>query len=136
MVGRLLIDKLVNFGALKNTLATLWQPVKGVCIKELESMDAFEAPRYLFQFFHEVDIKRVIDSGPWSFDNHTLLVQRLKENEQPGQILLFNVDFWVQVYKLPIGFMSEKIACSIGNHIGSFVQFDPTNYTGTWRNYM
>ena len=136
LVGRILTDRVVNFGAVKKTLALLWRTTKGVCIKELESMEVSEAPRYLFQFFHEVDIRRVIDSGPWSFDNHTLLVHRPKENEQLGQILLFNVDFWVQVYKLPIGFMSEKIACSIGNYIGKFMQSVPTNYTGTWRNYI
>ena len=136
LVGRILIDKVVNFRAMKNTLASLWKPVKGVCIKELELTDVPEAPRYLFQFFHKVNMNRVVDSGPWSFDNHTLLVHRLKENEQPGQVLLFNVDFWVQVYKLPIGFVSKKIACSIGNYIGKFVHSDPTNYMGTWRNYL
>ena len=54
LVGRILTDKVVNFGAMKNTLASLWRPVKGVSIKELELTDVPEAPQYLFQFFHEV----------------------------------------------------------------------------------
>ena len=30
LVGRILTDKVVNFGAMKNTLASLWRLVKGV----------------------------------------------------------------------------------------------------------
>ncbi|KAK6917190.1 protein of unknown function DUF4283 [Dillenia turbinata] len=90
--------------------------------------------KYIWLLFrgHEkesVDIRRIIDSGPWTFDNHTLLVRRLGNNEQPGHVPLFQVQIWVQIYKLPIGFMSKKIACNIGNHI------DPNNYTSNWCDY-
>ena len=35
LVGCFLTDKVVNFAAMKNTMAALWRPGKGVCIKDL-----------------------------------------------------------------------------------------------------
>lgn len=35
LVGRFLTDKVINFTAMKNTMASLWRPRKGVCIKDL-----------------------------------------------------------------------------------------------------
>lgn len=43
---------------------------------------------------------------------------------------------WVQIYDLPIGFNSEHILKSIGNHIGAFLEIDPKNFQGIRRNYL
>ena len=44
LVGRFLTDKVINFSAMKNTMASLWRPGKGACIKDLSST------LFLFQF--------------------------------------------------------------------------------------
>ncbi|KAL9432690.1 hypothetical protein AB3S75_027667 [Citrus x aurantiifolia] len=87
LVGRFLTDKVINFLAMKNIVASLWRPGKGVCIKDLSPT------LFLFQFFHEVDVKRVLESGPWTFDQHILILKRLKENEQPQNVLLCFTSF-------------------------------------------
>ncbi|KAH9708700.1 reverse transcriptase domain-containing protein [Citrus sinensis] len=130
LVGRFLTDKVINFPAMKTTMASLWRPGKGVCIKDLSPT------LFLFQFFHKIDINRVIDSGPWTFDQHILIVQRLGAEDQPQQVPLFYTSFWTQIYNLPIGFQSEKILQSISNYIGKFVESDENNLKGIWRNYM
>lgn len=91
---------------------------------------------FLFQFFHEIDIKRVLESGPWTFDQHILIVRRLGEDEQPHNVPLFHTSFWVQVYNLPIGFQSEKVLQSIGSYIISFLESYVNNLTGIRRNYI
>ena len=95
MVGKFLADKNIDFLAMKSTLASLWRPVRGVCIRELE------AGRYLFQFFHELDFERVMDGGPWTFSQNILLVQRITPNDQALQVPLTRVEFWVQIHNLP-----------------------------------
>ena len=35
LVGCFLTDKVINFTAMKNTIAALWRPGKSVCIKDL-----------------------------------------------------------------------------------------------------
>ena len=130
LVGRFMTDKMINFDAMKNTMASLWRPGKGVCIKDLSPT------LVLFQFFHEIDINRVLESGPWTFDQHILLVNRLDENKQPQNVPLFLADFWIQIYNLPIGFMSEKFLKNIRDYVGIFLGSDEHNCMGVWRNYM
>ena len=115
---------------MKNTMASLWRPGKGVCIKDLSPT------LFLFQIFHEIDINKVLESGSWTFDQHILLVKRLEEDEQPQNILLLTTSFWIQIYNLPIGFMSEKILKDIRNYIGIFLASDENNLMGVCRNYM
>lgn len=50
LVGRLLSDRPADFEAVRNVMAALRRPGKGMFVKELD------INRYMFQFFHEVDI--------------------------------------------------------------------------------
>ena len=70
LVGRFLTDKSIDFAAMRSMMASLWKPVKGMCIKSLQPN------LFLFQFFHERDLQRVIKGGPWSFNRHMLLMKK------------------------------------------------------------
>ncbi|KAH9726440.1 reverse transcriptase domain-containing protein [Citrus sinensis] len=83
-----------------------------------------------------LDVRRILDTGLWTFDQHILLVHRLGADEQPHNVPLFHTTFWIQVYNMPLGFQSERILQSIGNYIGSFLESDKNNLKGVWRNYM
>ncbi|MBA0580576.1 hypothetical protein Gorai_022786, partial [Gossypium raimondii] len=48
--------------------------------------------------------------GPWKFNFHLLLMHQLKDGKDPMVVPLVTVDFWVLVYDLPHGFMSEMVA--------------------------
>ena len=92
--------------------------VRGVTIKEIQPY------LFLFQFYHELDILKVINKGPWTFSNHMLIVKLLKASDQPKRIHLFHVDFWVQNHDLPIGFRYDFIGKNVGNYIGKFLEVD------------
>ncbi|KAK1392891.1 DUF4283 domain-containing protein [Heracleum sosnowskyi] len=103
VVARFLSDGRVDFPAMQQTLAALWKPGMGVYIKELETN------LFLFQFYHEVDVSRVMAGCPWSFNRRALIMRRLKEGENPRNVELNTMELWVQVYDLKVGFMTEKI---------------------------
>ena len=42
----------------------------------------------------------------------------------------------MQVYDLPVGFMSEKVARAIGNYIGEFCETDLRNFDGMLQQFM
>lgn len=69
LVGRFLTDFPIDFQAMQHKMASLGKPGRGVYIKELESK------RYIFQFYHEVDIKRVIEGSPWTFGRFQLIFE-------------------------------------------------------------
>ncbi|MBA0573601.1 hypothetical protein Golob_000868 [Gossypium lobatum] len=53
---------------MKNTMTNLWHPLRGVQISDLRGR------RYLFKFFHEMDIDWVVNGTPWTFNNHLLMI--------------------------------------------------------------
>lgn len=61
---------------------------------------------YLFRFFHEIDVcdYDVLRGGPWSYDNHLLVLHRMKPGEMPMEVPLFYADFWINIYNLHGGF--------------------------------
>ncbi|MBA0767258.1 hypothetical protein Gotri_016168, partial [Gossypium trilobum] len=83
----------------------------------------------LFRFYAEVDIARVLQGSPWSFNNHLLVFHHLFPGEDPLQMPLCFVDFWVQVHHVLIGYYSEDLTRQFGNFHGTFLAFDSTNFT-------
>ena len=130
LVGRFLTDKNIDFAAMRSMMASLWKPVKGMCIKSLNSN------LFLFQFFHEKNLQWVIKGGPWSFNRYVLLTKKLEGQEQPNKVQLFHLDIWLQVYDLPVGFMSERVCKTIGNYVGQHIETDSNNFNGMWCSFM
>lgn len=60
-----------------NVLASLWRPKEGVEIHDIR------VQRYSFIFYHKLDLQKVIDGGPWTFEQSTFICQRLQESEDP-----------------------------------------------------
>lgn len=130
LVGKLLTGRVSDFNVFQNVLAFLWQPGKGMFVKELSHN------RFLFQFYHEIDIKRVLEGSPWTFDRKQLIIARLGEGENPREMQLNYLDLWVQLHDLQPGFMSEKVVRAVGNYIGEFLESDKNNFMGVWRDYL
>ena len=99
LVGQFLTDKTINFQAMKHYMAGVWRPGMGITMKEIKPH------LYPFRFYHIVDLRRVLDTGPWSFNGHTLILYHLQPGEDHLLVPLTHVPFWVQVYELPAGFM-------------------------------
>ncbi|KAL8463982.1 hypothetical protein ACS0TY_033790 [Phlomoides rotata] len=119
MVGRFLMDQTINF-----------TPVKGATIKSIGQ------GRFLFEFYHKLDILRVMNGLPWMFNNHPLLLHHIQRGEYALRVPLSSLPMWVQVYDIPHGFMSVQFGHQIGNFLGTFVEYDKSNSIGAWRNYM
>ncbi|XP_074341908.1 uncharacterized protein LOC141679304 [Apium graveolens] len=130
LVGRFLTEKNINFMAMQNVLASLWRPKEGFEIHDIGEM------RYTFVFYHPTDLQKVLDGGPWSFEQSLLIHSEVKENDDPKGVKLEDTEIWMQVYDLPNGFISENIFQSIGNYIGAYIKFDPANYDGFWKAYV
>ncbi|PNX81632.1 endonuclease/exonuclease/phosphatase family protein, partial [Trifolium pratense] len=83
-----------------------------------------------------LDMEAVLRGGPWTFDNHLLIVERVQVGVQIENIPLNHADFWVQIHGLPTGLMKEKVGSSLGNYLGSLLEYDRNNNSSFWRQYM
>ncbi|KAM6599952.1 hypothetical protein CsatA_019561 [Cannabis sativa] len=130
LVGRFLNARSVDFDAMRHTLAGLWKPGKGLFVKEL-------GPNlYLFQFYHEIDIKRVINGSPWTFNRLLFLFGRVPQGGDPKSVPLNRLDMWVQIHGLTSAFMTERVVKEAAKVIGEFVESDPKNSNGLWRDFL
>ncbi|XP_060974011.1 uncharacterized protein LOC133039194 [Cannabis sativa] len=130
LVGRMLSGKVSDFQIFQNIIADLWKPGRGIFIKILDQN------RFLFQFYHEIDIKRVIDGSPWTYDRKQLLIERLEPGGNPRTIDINTLDMWVQIHDLRTGFKTEWAIREAARYIGQYVESDPNNFQGVWRDYL
>lgn len=63
-------------------------------------------------------------NGPWTFDRNLVILLKIYGDEQPSDLDLSRVSFWVRVYDLLLKFRSEAIAKKLGGVIGLFEEMD------------
>lgn len=88
---------------MKSKLAHVRRPARGINIKDIK-LDVF-----LFQFYYAEDMAWVQNGGPWSFDGAMLVVNIIPKGGDPLLVPLFDLNFWIQIYGLPYGLMSENV---------------------------
>ncbi|MBA0819562.1 hypothetical protein Gohar_028341 [Gossypium harknessii] len=103
LLGFFLTASIIHFPAMRSSMANLWHPVCGVQIRDLGDK------RYLFQFFHIMDMERVLKGLPWTFNNHLLILCKLRRDEDP---------------------------LKLGNFIGVFMEYDGSKLGKENRNFM
>ncbi|MBA0817944.1 hypothetical protein Gohar_027852, partial [Gossypium harknessii] len=102
----------------RRILGRLWHPLGVVSITDIGEK------RSLFQFYHELDLKRVLQGMPWFFNRHLILFYQLVHGEDSLQVPLVFSEFWVQVHNSPMGIMSKGMARQFGNFIGQILDYD------------
>ncbi|CAN0838066.1 hypothetical protein LINGRAHAP2_LOCUS1977 [Linum grandiflorum] len=107
-----------NVNALRHRMARLWQPCMGMAVKELGNR------LLLFRFYHNLDMRWVLDNGPWLFDRHLLVLRELSTGMDPTTTLIHLADFWLQIDKLTPSFFTETFGRGLGNFVGKFVRYD------------
>jgi len=97
LIGRFLSNKQVRIHMMKEHMKRIWSLVKGVEIREIKE------GVFIFQFFHQRDVQKVLRGGPWFFNKHMMILGAMAEGENPEQVMLNTVPFWIQVHNLPSG---------------------------------
>ena len=91
LIGKFLTYKSFNKHAAKTTLRRAWG---------LEnSLQIIEVGPNLFQFKSKTkfDMARILQDGPWSFDNQLLLLQRWQKGMTVRNIRLEHASLWIQI---------------------------------------
>jgi hypothetical protein len=121
LIGRVLADREIQFAYFSERMSRAWKPVKRVTITKSVG------DRFLFQFHHKVDASRVLDEGPWLYDNFHIAMDRINPGVVPSFVSLNHIDFWVQVHGLPFGFIQPKVGQGIGSFLGTLKAYDGRN---------
>jgi interleukin-1 receptor-associated kinase 1 len=116
-----------NVRAFKQTITQAWRLKNPIEVQDLEKN------LFLFRFSTKKDADTVLRNGPWSFDRNLLILHKVTGEEQPSDLNMHKVSFWVRVYDLPFKLRSEAMAKKLGNIMGSFEEVDPKDSNRTGR---
>ena len=108
----------INLWDAKNLLRSVWK-----LGHDLKITDVGEGLMQ-FKFSMESQLNQVLNNGPWSFNNHLLLLKRWERG-----MTAFTVDFkvvpiWVQVWGLPFDLINEEVGKDINGGIGRVLEVD------------
>ncbi|CAH9099410.1 unnamed protein product [Cuscuta europaea] len=87
LVGMVLSDKAIKFLLFRDTMASIWSPSRGISSKDISDK------MYLFSFYHEIDMRRVLEYGLWLYDQNLIVIHELTPNDLPLQVTLYFSEF-------------------------------------------
>ena len=112
LIGKFLTCKPFNKRAAKNTLRKAWW---------LEnSLQIIEVGPNLFQFKFqlEFDMVRIIQDGPWAFDNQLLLLRWWQKGMTVENIKLKHASLWIQIWGALFDMVSPQVVKEVGSRLG------------------
>ncbi|CAN1774565.1 hypothetical protein LINPERHAP1_LOCUS13013 [Linum perenne] len=118
MVGMFMTSKAINFNIMQHSLANAWRPGRGVTMEDLGGR------LILFRFYHERDLRWVLDNGPWSWDRALLVMRELRPGDVPTLEPLTHADLWIQIHNLPLKFCTERVGKVMGAAVGEVLAYD------------
>lgn len=131
LVGKVLSDKSLNRGAVKNILGKAWGDQMGVKASDL-GMNLF-----LFTFQRKEDMEDVLRKGPWYVMNKLVSLQYWTTQAIMKEIDFSRVQFWVQVHDLPLENLNVRCAEKILQHMGEVVEMEDPVEEGVFiRNFI
>jgi hypothetical protein len=83
-----------------------------------------EGRRFVLEFAEEGDFTHVTKGGPWRFRADAVLVEALKEGDDPATVTITSVPIWVQLKDIPFYLLSKELARNLGKKIGSLITID------------
>ncbi|XP_019160778.1 PREDICTED: uncharacterized protein LOC109157334 [Ipomoea nil] len=128
-VCRIVTNKPVKFLFFQYNIASVWQPVMGVTMKQLQPQ------LFLLRFYHETDLNRIVGDGPWTYEQHLIVLQKIEAGDDPKTVPLNHAELWIQIHSLPAGLRSNAVVSAIGSFLGKLVHTDGKNFGGSLRTY-
>uniref|UniRef100_A0A2N9ISI0 CCHC-type domain-containing protein n=1 Tax=Fagus sylvatica TaxID=28930 RepID=A0A2N9ISI0_FAGSY len=118
LLGKVLSPKSFSRMVVKEIVAKAWNTVHEV------EVSAVDRNVFLFTFQHEVDVRRIWDRRPWSFEGEHVILKQYDPEGSLHEVDFSVSDFWVQIHGLPLNRQNEQNVKKIGKMLGSVLEVD------------
>lgn len=98
------------------TFKPLWKPSG-----ELKIQDVGENI-LLFEFEDNLDLERVLEFEPWSYDKSLVIFQREFNVESVPTLDFSHITFWLQIHNVPERLLTQETSEVVGKTLGTVIQ--------------
>ena len=102
--------------AVARTFKPLWRTVGELKIRDIGEHIL------LFEFEDELDLERVMEFEPWSYDKHLVAFERVLNIESVPFLDFSCATFWVQIHNIPKRSLKVEVRELIGKSIDRVIQ--------------
>lgn len=115
LAGRFFTKRTLNVESIARTFKPLWKPTGELKLRDLGDNIL------LFEFLDSLDLARVLEYEPWTFDKNIVVFREATEVEEVPTLEFSMVNFWVQLHNLPPTSLNQATGEAIGNTIGKVI---------------
>ncbi|KAK9991073.1 hypothetical protein SO802_026058 [Lithocarpus litseifolius] len=90
-------------------------------VSQANSLDV-EGNILLFEFENVLDLERVLEFEPWSYNKHLVAFEWAVDAESMPSLAFTETVFWVQLHNIPERCLTQEIGEAVGNMLGSTIQ--------------
>ncbi|XP_071906083.1 uncharacterized protein [Coffea arabica] len=108
LFGKFKGENIVNYMGVKSFVTAAWGYPKDLKVVEL-------GPNFFQFLIHgEQERERILGGGPWMMDSQLLVMNRWFEGIEEDENAFNKALLWVQIWNLPVHWMSEEVGRKIG----------------------
>ncbi|KAL0012397.1 hypothetical protein SO802_007505 [Lithocarpus litseifolius] len=116
LAGRFYTKRVLNVEAVARTFKPLWRTAGELKIRDIGEHIL------LFEFEDVLDLERVLEFEPWSYDKHLVAFERVFDIESVPFLEFSHATFWVQMHNIPERSLKTEVGEMIGKKIGRVIQ--------------
>ncbi|KAJ1420181.1 Zinc finger, CCHC-type [Sesbania bispinosa] len=124
LLGRILSQKPLNRGAVKNILAKAWEGYGDFQIIDMGKN------LFLFSFSDKKEALEIIKKGPWFIMGFLLSLQFWVPEAAIYEVDFDHISFWIQIHGLPLEVMNTGNAAKIIGKIGDVLEVENPEVEG------
>ena len=124
LVGKVICEKPLNKGAVKNILTKVWGNPTTLSIVDLAENC------FMFNFLDDELPKRIIEDSPWYVMGHLLSLQWWCPWTSISEVSYNLVPFWVQIHGIPLEALTVKATKKIGQRLGGLMDAEEPMHEG------
>ena len=96
LAGKFLTKRVLNVDAVARTFKPLWKPIGELKIQDIGDNIL------LFEFEDILDMERVLEYEPWSYDKHLVVFQKAIDAESAPLLDYSFTTFSMQIHNIPL----------------------------------
>lgn len=100
------------------TIHFVWKLKGKVKIKEAGSN------LFIFEFQETLDLLKVQEGHPWSFDRNLLCLSKFDGKLAQNQVIFTKEPMWVQMHNVPLGMINKFCGEDLGKVMGEVIELN------------